>query len=552
MGTSWANLTERARGIWEAQNRTNRMIAISAASVVGIALVIFGAMYGLRRPDYTVLFSNLSAQDASAVIAKLKDEKVDFQLRDGGTTVLVPSENVYEERVALAGAGVVKEGGVGFEIFDRTNLGMTDFQERIAKTRAIEGELQRTIDGLTPVEAAKVNIAVPEQQLYTSQAAPSTASVAIKTKPGMSLSTSEITGITMLVARAVEGLKPEDVTIVDANGNVLLPQQTLGQDGQSQASALQLTEDQLVAKQRYEQSLQQNIQSMLDATLGPHKSAVRVATDMSFDVNQTDSKTYAPQGTVRSEQTEREQYQGSSNGQPAAAGVPGTTTNVVPTYQGTQQQGNGRYSKQKATRNYEITEQDTKHVDAPGRVTRTSVAVLVNVPAAAANAAAGPNGAYSIAPADVAKIRNVVAAAAGIDPTRGDQVSVEAIPFNPAVAVEIGNLQGPSTIFGIPVIPLAAFAIIALLGGVGAGVFYLRRRGAGAPMEVPMPAFDTALTEELPPLESHPMLETAPGIAAPVRSASDITREQMVNYVTSVAQENPDSIAKLLKLWLAE
>jgi flagellar M-ring protein FliF len=540
------------RGFWEAQSRTSRIAAISAASVVGIALVLFGAMYGLRRPDYTVLFSNLSPEDSSAVLSKLKEEKVTYQLADGGSTIMVPAENVYEERVALAGSGVVKGGGVGFEIFDRTNLGMTDFQERVAKTRAIEGELQRTIAALTPVEAARVNIAIPEQRLYTASQAPSTASVAVKTRPGMSLSTSQITGITMLVARAVEGLRPEDVTIVDANGNVLLPQQSLGQDGQTQASALRMTEDQLVAKQRYEQALQQNIQSMLDSTLGPRKSAVRVATEMSFDVNQTDSKTYAPQGTVRSEQTEREQYQGTGAAQQPAQGIPGTTTNVVPTYQGTQNQSNGRYSKNKATRNYEITEQDTKHIDAPGRVTRTSVAVLVNVPPQAP-AAANAKEPYAVAAADVAKIRNVIAAAAGIDTTKGDQISVEAIPFNPAVAVENVPVGVPTAILGIPISALVALGIVVLLGGVGAGVFYMRRRGgASMPMEVPMPAFDTALTEELPPLEEHPMLDTAPGIAAPVRSAADITREQMVNYVTSVAQENPDSIAKLLKLWLAE
>ncbi len=517
--------------------------------------MLFGSIYAFHRPDYAVLFSNLSPEDSAAVLSKLKDEKTPYQLADGGTTILVPTESVYEERVALAGAGVVKGGGVGFEIFDRTNLGMTDFQERVAKTRAIEGELGRTIAGLSPVEAARVNIATPEQRLYTASQAPVTASVAIKTKPGMSLRPSEVTGITMLVSRAVEGLDPQDVTIVDQDGNVLVPSATAGTaDAQVQASALKMTEDQLVAKQRYETALQQNIQSMLDSTLGPKKSAVRVATDMSFDVNQTDSKTYAPQGTVRSEQTEREQYEG-TGGQQAPQGVPGTTTNVVPTYQGTQAQQNGKYSKSKATRNYEITEQDVKHIDAPGHVTRTSVAVLVNVPAQAAPAAPGAtaNAPYTVAAADVAKIRNVVAAAAGIDPNKGDQISVEAIPFNPAVAVETGPGGGPTTVLGVPIVALAAIGLVALLGAAGAGFFYLRRRGGAAgPIEVPMPAFDTALTEELPPLEEHPMLDTAPGIAAPVRSAADITREQMVNYVTSVAQENPDSIAKLLKLWLAE
>jgi flagellar M-ring protein FliF len=493
------------------------------------------------------------------VVTKLKDAKIPYRLSDAGATILVPQESVYEERVALAGDGVVKGGGTGYELFDRTNFGMTDFQEKIAKQRATEGELQRTIAGLTPVESARVHIATPEASLYTTTQEPTTASVAIKTKPGMQLGPSEVRGITQLVANSVEGLKPENVTIVNQDGNILVPSATDPTDptAAAQSNALKMTQDQLVAKQRYESNLQENIQGMLDVAIGAHRSAVRVATDMNFDANQIDSKTYAPSGTVRSQQTEKESYTGSQAQRAAATGVPGTTTNTVPTYQAQNpQQGAGRYNKSKNTVNYEITEQDGKHIDAPGKVTRTSVAVLVNVPAAAQAGApaagAAADAAYTLSPADVAKIRNVVAAAAGIDPARGDQISVEAIPFAPLPVSS--NATRTATVFGIPTAALAAILGLLALGAIGAVALALRRRGSSTSFStsLDMPSFDSSLAEELPSFEEHPMLDGTPSIAAPIRSAADMTREQMIDYVTTVAQESPESVAKLVKLWLAE
>jgi len=552
---SIASFPVRARDWWSAQSGSSRIFFGAIGAVVVLAFVFFAA-FRLRGPDYAVLFSNMQPDDANAVIQKLDAEKIPHRLADGGTTILVPHESVYEQRVQLAGQGVVKAGGgTGFELFDRTNLGMTDFQEKIAKTRATEGELQRTISGLTPVQSARVHIAIPEASLYSTTQKPTTASVAIQTKPGMQLSPQEVRGITQLVAGAVEGLKPDAVTIVDQNGTILRPSAEDGGGLADASNALRLTQDQLVAKERYESDLQQSLQGLLDATIGAHRSAVRVATQMDFAANSTETKSFAPQGTVRSTQSERESYNGSGGPRNAAVGIPGTTTNVVPTYQGTQtQQTNGRYSKSKTTTNYEVTEALTKHVDAPGKVTRLSVAVLVNVPSAAAlPATAGANAqpAYVLAAADVRKIQNAVAAAAGIDPARGDQISVEAIPFAPGL--EGGAARGvtSTTVFGLPAAPLVALLVIALLAGAGFGLMTLRRRAFRPTAE--LPTFDSTLAEELPSFEEHPMLDgTTPAIAAPIRSAADLTREQMIEYVTAVAQENPDNIAKLVKLWLAE
>jgi flagellar M-ring protein FliF len=532
-----------------------------AIVALGVVIVLGAGFFGFthwRPTTYATLFSNLAPDDASAVVTKLDAQKIPHKLSADGTTVYVPADIVADERVALAGEGVVKGGGTGFELFDRTNLGMTDTQEKIAKVRATEGELQRTIAGLTPVESARVHLASPEATLYSTTQQPTTASVAIRTKPGMTLSPQEVRGITQLVSGAVEGLKPDNVTIVNQDGTVLVPSPSnTGPDGQATADALKMTGDQLVAKQRYETNLQENIQGLLDAAIGTKRSAVRVATDMNFDAGQTETESFAPQGTVRSTQTEREAFQGTGGARKPPVGVPGTTTNAVPTYQGQQTDtGTSKYTKSKSTTNFEITKSTSKHIDAPGKVTRLSVAVLVNVPpvntavpVAGGTAPAVTSQSYTVAPADVAKIRNVIAAAAGIDPTRGDVVSVEAIPFAPPP--ETGNKVTTTTILGIPVSALIAIAVVLLLAGAGAVALSLRRRAVLA-TTVDLPSFDSALADELPSFEEHPMLEGSPVVAAPIRSAADLTREQMIEYVTTVAQENPDSLAKLVKLWLAE
>lgn len=552
----WSDLAGRMTALWQSQNRQTRVIAVVGITAILAALIGLGYLYFGRGPTYETLFSNLSADDAAAVTQRLKDDKVPYRLSSDSKTVYVPAQDVSEERVAIAGSGLIKGGATGYELFDRTNFGMTEFQEKIDKTRAVEGELERTIDGLDPVDSSRVNIATPDQTLYSSTQEPTTASIAIKTKPGQSLDASEVRGITMLVANAVEGLKPENVTIVNQDGQILLPgpggtSATGSSDGTTE-DALKMTQEQLLAKERYESALQQSIQSMLDGTLGKNRAVARVSTKMDFDANSTESKIYAPQGTVLSQQSERESYNGTQPVRNNAIGVPGTTSNIG-TYQAQNNQvANGRYNRSKTTTNYDITEQNVKHIDAPGKVLQTSVAVLVDSSAALANANGAPLAnatPYQLTPANVAQIRNAVVAAADLNLAQGDQVSVEAIPFNPSVTGVGAPPAGVATVLGIPLWALIVGGI-ALLAGVGL-LAVRSRRGRFVPA-TELPSFDTSLAEELPPFEEHPILEGAPGIAAPIRSAADLTREQMIEYVTTVAQENPDSIAKLVKLWLAE
>ncbi|HEY8313155.1 MAG TPA: flagellar basal-body MS-ring/collar protein FliF [Candidatus Baltobacteraceae bacterium] len=549
----WNDLAGRLQTMWTAQNRQSRTLAVGVIGVFAALIIAMGFLYfGHKQPD-EVLFSNLSASDANAVTQHLKDDKVPYTLSADSKTVYVPAQYLSDERVAIAGSNVIKGGSTGYELFDKTNFGMTEFEQKLDKTRATEGELERTIGGLEPVAAVRVHIAAPDDTLYSSTQQPTTASVAITTKGGDQLSPQQVEGITMLVSRAVEGLKPENVTLVNQDGQVLLPAAGASEAGGS-GNALSLTQEQLVAKQRYETSLQQSIQSMLDQTLGPRRAVARVSTKMDFDATSTEAKTFAPQGTVLSQQTKRETYSGSQPAAKAGVGIPGTTSNIG-TYQGVaNNQSQGKYNKSESTTNYNISEQDVKHINAPGKVQQTSVAVVVNSATAQSPGQPVATGQqqYQVSPANVAQIRNLVIAAAGLNLSSGDQVSVEAIPFNPALMPVNGTSQGTTTVLGVPLWVLLA------LGGVGVlvllGLLATRMRGKSSAFRPTMelPSFDSSLAEELPPFEEHPMLDGAPGIAAPIRSAADLTREQMVEYVTTVAQENPDSIAKLVKLWLAE
>ncbi|MEO6913171.1 MAG: flagellar basal-body MS-ring/collar protein FliF [Candidatus Baltobacteraceae bacterium] len=545
----WTDLASRLRTLWEGQNSQSRMFLVGGIGIVIVGLASLGFFFANHKPTYEVLFSNLAADDAVSVTTRLKDDKVPYTLSGDGKSVYVPAQYVSDERVAIAGAGIVKGGGAGYELFDKMNFGMTEFQEKLGKTRAISGELERTINGLTEVDTSRVHLATPDATLYSSTQEPTTASVAVKTKPGMTLTPQEVKGITLLVANAVEGLKPDDVTIIDQDGNVLLPAagSVASGDLSSQSDALKMTQEQLVAKQHYESNLQENIQSMLDQTLGKRRAVARVSTKMDFDANSSDTKTYAPAGTVLSQQSKHESYTGSQPARNLAAGVPGTTSNIG-TYQAVQNTpAQGNYNKSETTTNYNITEQNSKHIDAPGKILQTSVAVLVNAGAAAAGQ---QTTLYTLTPGNVAQIRNAVIAAADLNLATGDQVSVEAVPFNPAVTAENTSAQTTTTVLGIPLWVLLA------LGGVGVlvllGLVAARSRRRGFSPSSDLPSFDSTLAEELPPFEEHPMLDGAPGIAAPIRSAADLTREQMIEYVTTVAQENPDSIAKLVKLWLAE
>ena len=251
--------------LWRKLNPNQRLtVGVSALGVVLVAALV---TTWAGRPDYQVLYTGLKAEDGGRIVEKLRSKKVPFQLKDGGSTVLVPQQYVYEMRLDLATAGLPQAGGVGYEVFDKNNFGMTDFVQKLNYQRALEGELTRTIQQLEEVEQARIHIVLPEPRLYTEERTLPTASVVLKLAGAGRLSQGQIKGITHLVASSVEGLKPEDVTVIDTNGNIL-------SRGHSDGGIAGLSGDQLELQQSVETYLSHKAQSMLEEVLGKDRKSV--------------------------------------------------------------------------------------------------------------------------------------------------------------------------------------------------------------------------------------------------------------------------------------
>ncbi|MBX7139131.1 MAG: flagellar M-ring protein FliF [Oligoflexia bacterium] len=392
------------------------------ASVSGIIFVSKWA----NRPDYAVLFSDLEPVDSSAVIQRLKSQKIDYEIRgDGRTIAISPPEAVHELRIALAGEGVPKGGTVGLEIFEGTNLGTTTFQEKIKFMRAIQGELERTIGSLDAVLSARVHITQPEKSVFAKKNTPATASVLLKLRPGGELTKPQIKGITNLVAGSVEGLQKENVSLVDVFGNLLNPKEDDGEALGVEATRLQYQHE-------VEQGYIQRIEQMLSKVLGPGKIIARVTADLDFASNDREEESYDPGGQViRSERTIEE-----GAGESQRGGVPGVVSNLQndPNLLAPQASGDSKSTHRESTKNYEVSRAVTKTSAPRGKLSKLSVAVLVDgtydtIPAAEGSDAKPQQVFKPLEPEVMSQIENVVKNAVGYDSGRGDTMTVENIPF---------------------------------------------------------------------------------------------------------------------------
>ncbi len=273
---------------------------LSIAVILLLCIVGFGSLiFWNSRPDYQVLFSNLSQEDAGEMVNKLKEKKVPFQLTNNGTTILIPKEQVYDLRLSLATEGLPKGGGVGFEVFDRTNLGTTDFVQKLNYQRALQGELSRTIKQIKEIEQARVHIVTPKESLFIEEQKKPTASVLVKTRSGMTLAPPQVEGIVNLVSSAVEGLEPGNITIVDTTGKVLFKRADSTLMGQ-------LTTTQLEYQKNIEEGFKKKVQGMLEEVLGPTKAIARISADIDFQQVEITEEKYDPAGVLRSEQKNTE------------------------------------------------------------------------------------------------------------------------------------------------------------------------------------------------------------------------------------------------------
>lgn len=395
--------------------------------VVGSVMGIITVSRWANQPDYVVLYSDLSSADSGAVIERLKAQKIKYEVRGDGTTIAIsPPDLVHELRISLASEGVPKGGTVGLEIFDQASLGATNLQEKIKFQRAIQGELERTINSLDAVLSSRVHIVQPEKSVFAKRGNQPTASVLLRLRGGGELTKLQIRGIANLVAGSVEGLVRDNVTILDTLGNQL----SFVDEGEDSLSA---EATRLQYQREVERSYVQRVEQMLARVLGPGKVIARVTADLDFSANERQEESFDPGGQViRSERSITEGV-----GSEARGGVPGVVSNLTNEASLLAPRGVGAESSARSeqVKNYEVSKAISRTQNPRGRLVRLSVAVMVDgtPDAAVVELKEGETAAPRVfKPLDseiLGQIDSVVKSAVGYDAARGDTITVENVPF---------------------------------------------------------------------------------------------------------------------------
>jgi flagellar M-ring protein FliF len=373
-----------------------RTIAIIGVAVLVVGAIALGAWF--TRSTYSPLFSGLSGSDASAIVDQLDADGVSYQLADGGQTILVPDADVNSARLKAAAAGLPSLENGGYALLDAMGVTASEFQQSVTYKRAIEGELASTIESITGVRTASVKLAIPEQSVFVSEKQDPTASVFVDTESGVTLSTDQVQAITHLTAASVDGLTPENVSVVSADGTVLSAVGT-GTTGTSDQQA-----------STYEDRVRSAVQAMLDRVVGVGNATVVVAASMSLQSGQRVEETFTTpeDAPVLSEDSSKQDYSGTGGN---ATGVLGADSIAVPTT-GT---GDGNYASETTSKTNAINKVTQTTQIPAGEIERQTVSVAVDKDAAAGMSAA--------------VLEGLVAAAAGIDEDRGDAVKVELVSF---------------------------------------------------------------------------------------------------------------------------
>lgn len=420
---------------------------LSAGKLISLTILVVATVWGLiilinwsGSPEYLPLYSQLSAEDAGEVVARLKEQKIPYKLSHDGATIQIPRENVYDVRLELASQGLPRGSGVGFEVFDNTKLGMTDFVQNINYQRALQGELSRTINGLAEVESSRVHIVIPPRSLFIEEQEQATASVILKINHGRWLSEDQINGVVHLISSSVPRLAPENVTVVDHKGQLLA-----GADDKS-PTASQVSSDHLEFQQRKERLLGKSVLSMLEQVLGKDKAIVRVSCDLDFIQQESTEELYLPQNQViRSEKSFKET---ASKAKSSPQGVPGMASNITKeNASGSQIARPSAFNKQDVTRNYEIGKTISRKVMPVGQLNKLSVAVIVDGTYTTVTKGKGDKKREEIkyeprTQEEMAQLTSLVKRAVNFDAKRGDQVEVTNIPFNTEKIAPLPEVNG--------------------------------------------------------------------------------------------------------------
>jgi flagellar M-ring protein FliF len=404
-----------------------RSKAVLGVSVLAVVLVAFVLLRIAGAPAYTILSSGLDPAQTGKITAALDEQGIGYELRSNGTALAVDKAQVAQARVALAAQGVAASGGAdeGWALFDDQKLGASEMQQKVTFQRALEGEIAQTINGVSGVSGAQVQLVLPEDDLFADTETPATAAVMLG-NPADTLESGAVAGIAQLTASSVKGLKKDNVTITDSTGQLLWPQGDAVAGGAGGAGS-----SKQAAEARFDRALEANLNSMLTSTLGAGKARVQVNADLNVDQVKRNELKYAKKGVPQTVKTESEKLRG---GAARAGGISGTGSNI-PTYSaGSAAGGAGSSNYQRKSKEQTVALDKTvsETIVAPGAVTKLNVALLVD---------------KSVPAATVKSLEQTIGTAAGVDTARGDAITVTQMAFAKPEVPKAGpvptNLLGP-------------------------------------------------------------------------------------------------------------
>jgi flagellar M-ring protein FliF len=541
-----------------------------------VAAVVAAGLYALvhwhKENDFKPLFTGLANEDAAAIVQKLKESGVEYRLPESGGAVLAPSGRLAELRLSMAAAGLPKSGRIGFELFDKTNLGATEFTEHVNYRRALEGELERSVNSLAEVEQSRVHITFPKDSVFLDSQQPAKASVLVKIRPGSRLSAQNVQAIDHLVASAVEGLSPDAVSVLDMNGNLLgRPKAAGGLDGPEPSEAG------LDYRHKVEADLLAKINATLEPLLGANKFRAGVSVECDFAGGEQSEEIYDPARTVMLTSQRTEDTTGSAS----PNGVPGTASSLP---RPTSRPGSGSSRTSRMTENVTYqTSRTVKKTRLPaGGIRKISLSVLVDQDVTWEKEKNEYRRVLVPPAADkLTKIRDLVAGIAGFSADRGDQIVIETMPFETTLLLEPPPLPGT----GAPAQPAGPFGLtvtwdrrtMGIAAGAAAGLIVLvfgvlilfRRKGQG-------PGNPVTMAQELPAGESGP----PPGALSAAESALQAklaqrealqeqmdaqvlnslslapvitkTAEVLAKHLREKIKQDPDVSAQILRAWIRE
>lgn len=393
-------------------------VTIVGGSVVGLSFV--------NNENYQPLFAGLSTEDASMVVAKLKEQKIPYQLGGNGTIIYVPKEKVYDVRLALASHNSLPGGGgTGFELFDKTSYGMTEFMQNINYKRALQGELSKTINQMPGVKSSRVHIAIPDRTLFSDKEKEVTASIFLKLSSSKALSKEEVLGLTHLVAGSVEGLKPDNITIVDSRGKVLYK-------GEQGDASVVLSSQHYEIQKNVEKKIEDSVQAMLDRFIPSNKSIVKVSVDLNLRKVEKVEEEYHPDKRVQNSEKRILEKSVNSSGKPG--GVPGVASAVSERNAQQQVAGNqgknSESSREESQSTFDTSKTVSKIVEPFGDIKKISLAVLLD--GKYETKGEGKKQEIRYIPRsqkELTEIKNLISGAIGFDQERGDKIEVVNIAF---------------------------------------------------------------------------------------------------------------------------